>query len=120
MILTYWWCVAFVVIAGILNFIPNFGPLLEMIPAVLVAFVQGPTTAIILASMYLVIQVGESNFITSKVQQKLVNIPPALIISAQLLVSSFGGWARPCNTYNVNCNDISTGTFIKKQGSYYV
>ena len=30
------------IIAGILNFIPNFGPLIAMIPAVLVAFMQGP------------------------------------------------------------------------------
>jgi predicted PurR-regulated permease PerM len=57
MILPYCCCVASVVIAGILNFIPNFGPLLAMIPAVLVAFVQVPKTALILASMSLVIQV---------------------------------------------------------------
>jgi predicted PurR-regulated permease PerM len=81
------------IIAGILNFIPNFGPLIAMIPAVLVAFMQGLTTAIIVAAMYIVIQVLESNLITPKVQQKLVSIPPALIISAQLLVSPLtGGW----------------------------
>lgn len=81
------------IIAGILNFIPNFGPLLAMIPAVLVAFMQGPATALIVAVMYIVIQVLESNFVTPKVQQKLVSIPPALIISAQLLVSPLtGGW----------------------------
>jgi predicted PurR-regulated permease PerM len=81
------------IIAGILNFIPNFGPLIAMIPAVLVAFMQGPTTAIIVAAMYMVIQVLESNFITPMVQQKLISIPPALIISAQLLISPLtGGW----------------------------
>ena len=81
------------IIAGILNFIPNFGPLIAMIPAVLVALMQGPTTAIIVALLYMVIQVLESNFITPKVQQKLVSIPPALIISAQLLISPLtGGW----------------------------
>jgi len=81
------------IIAGILNFIPNFGPLIAMIPAVLVAFTQGPTTAIIVAVMYIVIQVLESNFITPMVQQKLISIPPALIISAQLLISPLtGGW----------------------------
>jgi predicted PurR-regulated permease PerM len=57
MILPYCCCVASVVIGGILNFIPNFSPLLAMIPAVLVAFVQVPKTALILASMSLVIQV---------------------------------------------------------------
>lgn len=81
------------IIAGILNFIPNFGPLIAMIPAVLVGFMQGTTTAAIVAGMYIVIQVVESNFITPMVQQKLVDIPPALIISAQLLISPLtGGW----------------------------
>lgn len=84
---------ALALIAGILNFIPNFGPLIAMIPAVLVGFMQGPTTALIVVGLYLAIQLLESNFITPKVQQKLVKIPPALIISAQLLISPLtGGW----------------------------
>lgn len=84
---------ALALIAGILNFIPNFGPLIAMIPAVLVGFMQGPTTALIVVGLYLAIQLLESNFITPKVQQKLARIPPALIISAQLLISPLtGGW----------------------------
>ena len=84
---------ALALIAGILNFIPNFGPLIAMIPAVLVAFMQGPTTAIIVAGMYIFIQIAESNFITPMVQQRLISIPPALIIIAQLLISPLtGGW----------------------------
>ena len=80
-------------IAGLLNFIPNFGPLIAMIPAVLVALMEGPSTAAIVAGMFIVIQVVESNFITPMVQQKLISIPPALIISAQLLISPLtGGW----------------------------
>jgi len=81
------------IIAGILNFIPNFGPLIAMIPAVLVALMLSPATAAIVAGMYIVIQVLESNFITPMIQQKLIKIPPALIIMAQLLISPLtGGW----------------------------
>lgn len=80
-------------IAGLLNFIPNFGPLIAMIPAVLVALMQGPATAALVAGLYIVIQIVESNFITPMVQQKLISIPPALIIAAQLLISPLtGGW----------------------------
>ena len=80
-------------IAGLLNFIPNFGPLIAMIPAVLVGFMQGPSTAAYIAGLYILVQVTESNFITPMVQQKLVSIPPALIIIAQLLISPLtGGW----------------------------
>lgn len=80
-------------IAGLLNFIPNFGPLIAMIPAVLVALMQGPATAGMVAGMYMLIQVVESNLITPTVQRKLVSIPPALIIMAQLLMGPLsGGW----------------------------
>lgn len=81
------------IIAGLLNFIPNFGPLIAMIPAILVAFMQGPATAAIVAGLYIFIQVLESNFITPMVQQRLIKIPPALIIIAQLLMAPLtGGW----------------------------
>jgi len=84
---------ALALIAGILNFIPNFGPMIAMIPAVLVGLMQGPATAGFVAGLYILIQVTESNFITPMVQKKMINIPPALIIIAQLLVGSFSsGW----------------------------
>jgi predicted PurR-regulated permease PerM len=78
---------ALALIAGILNFIPNFGPLIALLPAVLVAFMQGPSTAFWVIALYMFVQVTESNFITPMVQKKLVSIPPALIIIAQLLIA---------------------------------
>lgn len=74
-------------IAGLLNFIPNFGPLIALIPAVLVGLLQSPSTALWIAALYILVQITESNFITPTVQHKLIKIPPALIIIAQLLVS---------------------------------
>jgi predicted PurR-regulated permease PerM len=84
---------ALALMAGILNFIPNFGPLIAMIPAVLVALMQGPATAGFVAGLYILVQVTESNFITPMVQKRLIHIPPAMIIIAQLIVGSLaGGW----------------------------
>lgn len=81
------------IIAGLLNFIPNFGPLLAMIPAVLVGFLQGTQTALLVAGLYILVQVLESNIITPSVQKRLINIPPALIIIAQLVMGVLtGGW----------------------------
>ncbi|MGZ5285682.1 MAG: AI-2E family transporter, partial [Flavisolibacter sp.] len=82
---------ALAVIAGLLNFIPNFGPIIAMIPAVLIGLMESPSTAMIVAGLYILIQVIESNFITPMVQQKLVSIPPALIIIAQLLIAPLTG-----------------------------
>jgi predicted PurR-regulated permease PerM len=84
---------ALALIAGLLNFIPNFGPLIAMIPAVLVALMQSPTTALLVACLYILIQTIESNFITPMVQKRMLDIPPALIIISQLVMAALiGGW----------------------------
>lgn len=80
------------IIAGLLNFIPNFGPIIALIPAALLGMMQGTDTVLIVAGMYIVIQVLESNAITPMVQQKLVSVPPALIIITQLVVGAFSGF----------------------------
>jgi predicted PurR-regulated permease PerM len=49
------------VIAALLTFVPNFGPLIAAIPAVLLAFVQGPTTALWVVGLYLAIQFVKGN-----------------------------------------------------------
>jgi predicted PurR-regulated permease PerM len=80
-------------IAGILNFIPNFGPLIAMIPAVGIGLLQGPTTALMVAGLYILVQVLESNVITPQIQKRLIEIPPALIIISQLFMGVLtGGW----------------------------
>ena len=80
-------------IAGLLSFVPNFGPLIALIPAVLIGLMEGPTTALMVLGLYMLVQVLESNLITPQIQQRLINIPPALIIIAQLVMSVLiGGW----------------------------
>jgi predicted PurR-regulated permease PerM len=79
------------IMAGLLNFIPNFGPLIAMVPAVLLGLTLGPNTAIIVAVMYILIQTLESNVITPMVQKRMINLPPALTIISQLLMGSLSG-----------------------------
>lgn len=86
-------------LAGLLSFVPNFGPLLALIPAVLVALMQGPQTALYVVGLYVLIQFIESNFITTLIQQKMINMPPALVISAQMLLGALtGSWGLLLST----------------------
>jgi predicted PurR-regulated permease PerM len=82
---------ALAVIAGILNFIPNFGPIIAMVPAVLLGLVDSTQTAIIVAALYIVIQTLESNVITPTIQRRMINLPPALLIISQLLMGTLSG-----------------------------
>ncbi|WP_027124976.1 AI-2E family transporter [Gelidibacter mesophilus] len=79
------------ILAGLLNFIPNFGPLISAVPALLVGLSQDLNLAIIIGIMYLAIQLFESSFITPKAQYHLIRIPPALIILAQIFVGALTG-----------------------------
>jgi predicted PurR-regulated permease PerM len=74
-------------VAAILDFIPNIGPLLGTLPAVLIALIQGPTTALAVVILYFVIQQIESYVITPVLQQQMVKVPPALTITAQILLT---------------------------------
>jgi len=85
--------IALALIAGLLNFIPNFGPLIAMVPAILIALTISVNKAIVVAILYIVVQILESNIITPNIQKKLINIPPALTILAQLFMGILtGGW----------------------------
>jgi predicted PurR-regulated permease PerM len=79
-------------LAGLMNFIPNFGPLIAMLPAVLLGFTISFNMALIIAVMYILIQTLESNIITPMVQKRMINIPPALTIIAQLLMGTLSGF----------------------------
>jgi predicted PurR-regulated permease PerM len=71
-------------IAGLLSFIPNFGPILSAIPAILLAFIESPTKAVYVAILFVVVQLIESNLVTPYIERQTVELPPALTVFAQL------------------------------------
>lgn len=79
------------IIAGILSFIPNFGPIIALIPAVLIGFMESPSTALYVALLYIGIQAVESNLITPLVQKKMVFLPMAIILISQVLLGTLVG-----------------------------
>lgn len=78
-------------LAAVLTFIPNFGPILSALPAVLLALTDDPVKALYVIILYVAIQTVESYVLTPLVQQRTVSLPPALTISAQLFLGIFAG-----------------------------
>jgi len=74
------------VIAGVLTFVPNIGPLLSVIPAAILAFTKGPTTLLWVLALYAVAQALESYVVTPLVQRRAAEVPPALLLTAQTLM----------------------------------
>ena len=79
------------VIAGAFSFVPYVGPIAAAVPAILVAGTEGVDLAIWVAGLYAVVQLVESYLITPLIQQHVVSMAPALLISAQVLLGMAGG-----------------------------
>lgn len=79
------------VIAGLLEIVPIIGPIVSVIPAVLVAFIQSPILAVGVVALYLLIQQLENTIIVPKLMEKAVGLSPLLIIFALLVGGSLFG-----------------------------
>ena len=79
------------VIAGLLNYVPYIGAIAGAVPAVLVAFGQGPTQALWVALLFVAIQTIEGYLLAPQIQQKTVSLPPAVtIVSLTVFGALFG------------------------------
>lgn len=78
-------------IAALLAFIPNVGPIIAAAPAVLLALSDNSTTALLVVALYLGVQAVESYVITPWIQQERVSLPPAFVISVQLFMGVLFG-----------------------------
>lgn len=75
------------VLAGILEFIPNIGPTLSAIPAVVVAFADAPEKALIVAIAYWGIQFLENNLLIPYLMKEQLDLPPALTMLTQVVMA---------------------------------
>ncbi len=79
------------ILAALLIFIPNIGPLLALVPAALLALLESPATALYVIGFFTAIQTLESYVLTPLVQKKAVSLPPGLTIMVQVLMGVIGG-----------------------------
>ena len=78
-------------IAGLLSFIPNFGPILSAVPAILLAFIDSPTSALYALALFVGVQLIESNLVTPLIERRTVELPPVLTIVSQLALTILFG-----------------------------
>ncbi len=78
-------------IAAITEAIPIVGPLLGAIPAVLVASTVSPQLALIVAGVYVVIQLIEGSVLVPLVMRNTIGISPLLVMLSLLVGAAAGG-----------------------------
>lgn len=79
------------IVAALLSFIPNFGPIIALVPAALIGLLDGPEKMLYVVILYMGIQALESYVLTPILQQRMVDLPPALTIVVQVLLGVVAG-----------------------------
>jgi predicted PurR-regulated permease PerM len=79
-------------IAGVTSFIPTFGPVIAVVPAALLALLEGPGTALFVIALYIVVQQIDNFVLTPILDRVTVSLPGALTIVAQLLLGAVAGF----------------------------
>jgi predicted PurR-regulated permease PerM len=73
-------------LAFLLSFIPNIGPIISAVPALLLGLAESPQTALYVLLLYVAIQTLESYLLFPMFQQRAVDVPAALTIAAQVVL----------------------------------
>lgn len=81
----------FGLMAAALTFVPNFGPILSVIPPAVLTLADEPRLAAYVVALYLAIQTVESYALTPLIQRRTVSMPPALTIVAQVVLGVVAG-----------------------------
>jgi len=68
------------ILAGVLEIVPNIGPIISAAPAVLMGLVISPVMALAVAALYFLVQQAENTLIVPKVMQKTVGVNPLVTI----------------------------------------
>jgi predicted PurR-regulated permease PerM len=73
--------------AALMEFIPNFGPTIAAIPAMIAGFAVSPATAVYVAVFYFALQQVQNAITVPLVERRAVNIPPAALLVWQLMLA---------------------------------
>lgn len=79
------------ILAGLLEVIPIAGPIIAAIPAIAIALLQSPTTAVITAVFVLIVQQFEGNILTPNIMHSQAKVSPLLVLIAVFAGSAVGG-----------------------------
>lgn len=78
-------------IAGILELIPNIGPTIAAVPAILVGFSLSPVHGIAALVVSLIVQQLENNLIVPKIMEKVAGLNPIVTILSIMIGFRLGG-----------------------------
>ncbi len=82
---------ALAVLAGLLEIVPNLGPILSAIPAILIGFSTSNLLGVSALVLYFIVQQLENNILVPIVMKKVVGMNPIITLLALLIGGRIGG-----------------------------
>jgi predicted PurR-regulated permease PerM len=79
-------------LAGIMIFVPYIGSALSAVPSVLIAASMDLMLAVYVITLYIGVHIVEGYILVPMVQRRVVHLPPALTLSAQLVLGAVAGF----------------------------
>jgi predicted PurR-regulated permease PerM len=79
------------IFSGLISFVPYLGPVISVIPPVLLALTGDPIDALWVILAYIIIQAIESNLIQPVVMSRAVSLHPAILVFALLIMGTLFG-----------------------------
>jgi len=79
------------IIAAVMTFIPNVGPLISVIPAALLALAISPTKGLLALLVFAIVFTLEGYVVTPLLERNIVRLPPAMTLTMQLLLATVAG-----------------------------
>jgi predicted PurR-regulated permease PerM len=76
---------------GLFEFIPYIGPILGAVPMLLIASGQGFEMVLWVVGLYILVQLIEGYLLTPLIQSRAVSLPPAVVITSQLVFGAMFG-----------------------------
>lgn len=85
------YALALAVLAGFLEIVPNLGPIVSAIPAVIIGFSQSYVLGLSMIGLYIVVQQLENNLIVPLIMKKIVGINPIISLMALMIGGRLAG-----------------------------
>jgi predicted PurR-regulated permease PerM len=79
------------IIAALMTFIPNVGPIISFVPAALLALAISPTKGLLTMLVFGIVFMAEGYVVTPLLERNIVRLPPALTLTMQLLLAAIAG-----------------------------
>ena len=80
------------IFAGLISFVPYVGPVISVIPPVLLALTSDPIDAVWLLLAYAIIQAIEGNLVQPIVMSRAISLHPAVLVFALLIMGTLFGF----------------------------